>query len=109
MSEWWYVDPVHMVVWKSQMTVANIDSHAATRSYHLILTKSPRVPVNDCVPAGWNTNTPFARPNTGGNSVGFTLAYCLSCLVRIENLINCTVFLIHLNVIFRECEIIKQL
>lgn len=53
------------VVWKSQMTVANVDSHTATRSYHLILTKSLRVPVNDCVPAGWNTNTPFARPNTG--------------------------------------------
>lgn len=46
------------------MTVANVDSHAATRSYHLILTKSLRVPANDYVPAGWNTNTPFARPNT---------------------------------------------
>lgn len=52
------------VVWKSHMAVANVDSHTATWSYHLILTKSLRVAVSDCVPAGWNTNSPFARPNT---------------------------------------------
>lgn len=40
------------------MAAANVDIHPATRSYHLIQTKSLRVPVNDCVPAGWNTSPP---------------------------------------------------
>lgn len=98
------------VVWKSQMTVANVDSHTATWSYHLIPTKSQRVPVNDGVPAGWNTNTPPASPNNRGETApALPRTYCLSCLVRVQNLINRAVCLIHLNVTFRECEIIKGL
>lgn len=71
-SEGVCVDSVHMAqFWKAQTAVTNVDSHAATRSYHLIRTKSPRVPVDDCVPAGWNTNTSPARPNTAETAFGF--------------------------------------
>lgn len=47
-------------------------------------------------------------PDQRLNSASFTLTYCLSCLVRPEKLINCPTSLIHLNKMFRECEIIKE-
>lgn len=76
--------------------MAGVDSHAATRSYHLIPTKSPRVPANDGVAAGWNTNTPSARPNNRvwgewegeekkKMALAFALTCCLSCCAETDD------------------------
>lgn len=48
-----------------EIPAARADSHTAIGSYHLIQPQSLRVPVDDCVAVGWNTNTRFARSNTG--------------------------------------------
>lgn len=91
--------------------VAIVDSHAATWSYHLIPTKSPRVPVNDGIAAGWNTNTPCARPNNRGGNGARLRPHMLPQLPRRNRqcLINCIVSLIHSQMIFGECEIVERL
>lgn len=66
------------------MTVGDVDSHADTGSYHLIPTESLRVPVNDRVPARWDTNTHFARPNRAAS----TLTMASAASARTDAFIN---------------------
>lgn len=100
-------------IWRSGLEIPNDSAQCWQSHCNLILPPNPdQIPEGSCewlCTSGMEHKHTLCQTKHRGNSVGFTLAYCLSCLVRIENLINSTVFLIHLNVIFRECEIIKQL